>query len=178
MKEIWKDIEGYEGKYFVSNFGNIKNSKNVILKFQDNHGYKRYTLWKDNENKLFMGHVLVARAFIDNDDPVNKIQVNHIDGDKYNNHYTNLEWCTASENQQHARKNNLFSEEGLQRSKQNLIPKAKKKVIKMDEDGNELEIFDSVQEAAASVGCDPSSISKVCRGKEKRVKGFKWKYMD
>ena len=181
-KEIWKDIKGFPG-YQVSNKGNVRNKKKQILKFQDNHGYKRYTFWRKDangnlENKLKLGHVLVAEAFIENPDPENKTTVNHIDGNKYNNDASNLEWATLQEQQEHARSTGLISEEGLARSKANLIPKKKRRVAKLDLNGNILEEFDSVQSAAQSVNADASSLTKICRGKGNTLKGFKWKYLD
>ena len=114
--EVWKDIEGYEGLYQVSNFGNIKSLarivhsekrsdykiKEKVLKQSDTTtGYKKVELHKDNEKrKSFKVHRLVAQAFIPN--PENKREVNHIDGNKHNNNANNLEWVTSSENKLHA----------------------------------------------------------------------------
>ena len=114
--EVWKDVEGYEGLYQVSNFGNIKSLarivhsekrsdykiKEKVLKQSDTTtGYKKVELHKDNEKrKSFKVHRLVAQAFIPN--PENKREVNHIDGNKHNNNVNNLEWVTSSENKLHA----------------------------------------------------------------------------
>ncbi len=119
MKEIWKDVEGYEGLYQVSNLGNVKSLKRKkwngfnfiettekILKTSKSYkGYLRTRLYKDGKSKCFPTHRIVAQAFIPN--PNNKPQVNHIDGDKTNNKAENLEWCTNAENQQHAIKTKL-----------------------------------------------------------------------
>lgn len=109
-KEIWKDIAGYEGKYQVSNLGNVRslqyhNAKGIMrigyLKpAVDNKGYLRCALSKENKLKTFKVHRLVASAFIDN--PDNLPQINHKDGNKLNNHVENLEWCNNSQNQLHA----------------------------------------------------------------------------
>ena len=107
--EIWKDVEGYESLYQISNFGRIRKfSKNriLILSVWDSDGYNSITLSKDNSPLSFLVHRLVAQAFIPN--PENKPQVNHIDGNKKNNHVENLEWVTASENMQHAYDNGLI----------------------------------------------------------------------
>lgn len=120
MNERWKDIIGYEGLYKVSNFGRIKtvsrvrvNGRAVIKSksiFRKTHiskeGYAHLTLTKDNNLKNHMVHRLVSIHFIKN--PDGKEDVNHIDGNKLNNHVSNLEWCTQKENSQHALKNKLF----------------------------------------------------------------------
>jgi len=118
MKEIWKDIPGYEGEYIVSEYGNImrllhndyrksrhKNGaasnytfstllmKHYITKRQ---GYHNIVI----KGKKFPVHRLVAMAWHPN--PESKPQVNHIDHNKSNNHYSNLEWVTAKENINHS----------------------------------------------------------------------------
>lgn len=101
--EIWKDLEGdFGNQYQISNYGNVRNKiTNKLLKYNlDERGYPRIRLSYNNIKSSYRIHRLVAIAFIDN--PESKIQVNHIDGDKLNNHFSNLEWSTNSENQKHA----------------------------------------------------------------------------
>lgn len=119
--EIWKDIEGYEGLYQVSTYGNIKSlpkvrrngtgtyiQKEKLLKPSNTStGYKKVELCKDGKRKSFKVHRLVAIAFIPN--PDNKPEVNHIDGNKINNNIDNLEWVTSSENSVHAYETGLNS---------------------------------------------------------------------
>lgn len=102
--EIWKDIKGYKGLYQVSNYGNIisfkRYKKGKRLKLNYKNGYLYIKLHKDIKRKSFRIHRLVAIHFIDN--PLNKEQVNHKDGNKRNNYYKNLEWATNQENVNHA----------------------------------------------------------------------------
>lgn len=103
--EIWKDIKGYEGRYQVSSWGRVRNIQtgNIITPYKNEKGYLKVYLNKGNhKNAKFRINRLVAQAFIPN--PYNLPQVNHKDGNKENNSYTNLEWVTNKENQVHASK--------------------------------------------------------------------------
>lgn len=113
--EIWKSIKDYPD-YEVSSYGRVRsidryitNSlnrtifyKSKILKFSHNNktGYNQVALYKNKKIKTFSIHRLVAETFIPN--PNNYLEVNHIDGDKTNNHVENLEWVTRKENITHA----------------------------------------------------------------------------
>lgn len=103
---IYKNVIGYEDTYLVSEYGHIKRiNTGKVLKSNPVKGYLKIELCKNSIRKSFSIHRLVAMAFIDN--PFNKEQVNHIDGNKLNNHFSNLEWVTAKENTIHAIKNGL-----------------------------------------------------------------------
>ncbi|MBR4904422.1 MAG: NUMOD4 motif-containing HNH endonuclease [Selenomonadaceae bacterium] len=102
--EVWRPISGYEKFYEISNYGRIKSfkrSKPAILKgTKNNHGYFMIVLNNNTKPKVISIHKIVAQAFIPNLE--NKPCVNHIDGNKLNNHIGNLEWATLSENTCHA----------------------------------------------------------------------------
>jgi hypothetical protein len=107
--EVWKDLKGLEDYYKVSNFGNIfsKRTCKVVKPALLENGYLRIQTQINHVNKRFRVHKAVAEMFVERKHS-DQIYVNHIDGNKQNNHHTNLEWCTASENQRHARRNGLF----------------------------------------------------------------------
>ena len=127
MQEEWKDIIGYEGYYQISNLGKIKSLERVVMsqysdrkiktvfkenifKFRVNRkGYSVACLYANKKQKLIRVHRLVAIHFIDN--PFNKPEVNHIDGNKTNNTTENLEWVNARENTCHFRKSKKSSSE-------------------------------------------------------------------
>ena len=118
INEIWRDVVGYEGLYQVSNLGRVKSlprttTKGKTLKIQVNsiNKYCYVCLCRDNKKSQKRVHILVANAFL-GDNP-NKLQVNHIDGDKTNNTTTNLEYCTQSENMKHAYLMGLEKPKGL-----------------------------------------------------------------
>ncbi len=118
MQEIWKDIEGYEGLYQVSNLGRVSSSprngtilnKRILKNILSNSGYFLVDLSKNNIQKKVLVHRLVAKTFIPN--PKNKLQVNHINGIKTDNRVDNLEWVTAKQNNLHARKIGLVNDYG------------------------------------------------------------------
>ncbi len=115
--ENWKDIEGYEGLYQISDLGRVKSLERKVkhsrgglqivkerilkhvIKISNYRSYYRVVLSKNGNHKTVKIHRLVALAFIDN--PENKMQVNHVDNNPLNNCASNLEWMTNRENVTH-----------------------------------------------------------------------------
>jgi hypothetical protein len=111
MEEIWKDIEGYEGLYQVSNLGRVKSLNRIIATkmnisrlmkgkvltiVPDPNNYMKVLLSKEGKQQIYLVHRLVAQAFIPN--PDNKSEIDHINTDRTDNRVENLQWVTRKEN--------------------------------------------------------------------------------
>lgn len=167
--ETWKDIPNYEGLYQVSNLGRIKSLYNYrrgnILTPRLKRGYYTVGLRKNGVRKWHLVHRLVASAFILNKN--NLPQINHKDENKLNNCVDNLEWCTVSYN------NNY----GTRQERVSKTNKLKRAVLKFDLNGNFIEKYHSMSEAARQNGVkSTSSIMECCRGKITQTKGFIYRY--
>lgn len=199
MEEIFKTCVE-DSRYEVSNLGVVRNKKTlkIIKQFDNCRGYLTVAFWvKDNlkkkKKKKFYVHRLVASAFIDN--PANKPEVNHIDGNKYNNSVTNLEWVTVSENRLHnfrvlgytisAKNREITSKrmkeycrinkEKVIEHMRNIARPKKPKKIKCIETGK---IFNSAYEISSIFKITASSISKAARAQGlTRCCGFHWEYV-
>lgn len=170
MKELWKDIEGYEGTYQVSNLGMVKSLdrlttdnrrlKGKLLAKTNSKGYIKVTLTNKNKSDNRDIHRLVAQAFIPN--PENKPQVNHIDEDKTNNIVYNLEWVTAKENMNH----------GTCRKRSSLKQSIKIVCVTTGK------VYNSIADASRDLNLNSGTISKIINGKMKQTKGFTFKYKE
>lgn len=112
-----KDFENYEvnsigevkslPREWIAGSGSVRRHNGIILKYiRTKKGYLTVGLYNGGVKKMVKVHRIVATSFIPN--PDNKPEVNHIDGDKYNNSISNLEWVTSLENNRHARENGLM----------------------------------------------------------------------
>lgn len=165
--EIWKDIDGYEGLYQISNFGRVKSfifhngNSERILKLGINHyGYLQIKLCKEGNPKSYRINRSVALGYIPNH--LNKKTVNHIDTNKLNNMFDNLEWNTHGENIKHAYDNGL-RERTRTFSRLNGINFSSKKIYCIELDRE----FYSLREAGRQLKISESTISKCCNGKRK-----------
>lgn len=170
--EIWKIIN-INSDYMISNYGNVKslertvgakgNStkviKETILKPSIVRGYRCVNIYKEGNIKNLKVSRCVAVHFIEN--PSNYKVVNHLDGNKMNDHENNLEWCSYSDNILHAYKIGL---------RNNISP-----IIQSYLNGRIIKEWQSISEASKS-GFTGPNIHMVCNGKRKSHKGFKWSY--
>lgn len=172
--EIWKDIKGFENIYQISNYGRVKSIiryKKLMKTALDKGGYLKICLTDSKHKKHTIKiHRLVAENFLDNIEC--KDQINHIDGNKLNNKVDNLEWCTQSENMQHAFKNNLIF-----RGKGKDSPRARA-VNQYSLDGNFIKRWNCISDAMRELKVNTNNISTCCNGKRKTANGFIWKYSE
>lgn len=146
--EIWSEIEGYNGFYDVSNFGNVRvrdryrNSRHGLIRYsgkalkpkKSKYGYLSVNLCKDGNAKMKYVHVLVAKAFVDGFQA--GYEVNHEDGNKGNNHYKNLTWCTHPDNLKHAHKIGLcLTPKGFHHPRATLKQEQYSKIISLLSEG-------------------------------------------
>lgn len=121
-EEIWKPIDE-QGKYYVSSLGRVKSYQGVkarILKpYKNQKGYFRVDICLDNR-KTILVHQLVAKAFVENDNPETKDTIDHINGDKENNRAENLRWLSRADN---VRAYYTAKEKGQQNNEDSTEPK-------------------------------------------------------
>lgn len=176
--ETWKPVPGFEEKYSVSDLGRVKNTQTGrILKpyYNDNLRYEKVKLYKGEHaeiRKMFFVHRLVAYAFL-GDLSKKGLQINHKDGNRRNNSLDNLEWCTSSENLKHAYAIGLFDEGKIRSDKAKMKP-----VVQLSMDGEPVRTWQSMSEAARTLGIDVSNICNCCKGIIKSTGGYKWKKLN
>lgn len=181
MKEIWKDIKGYEGLYHISNLGRVKNANGLILSSANNgKGYCIVSLYRNGKQKTHRIHRLVAIAFIPN--PNNLPEVNHKDEKKENNEVSNLEWCTHDYNCNYGTKNERQSRTTiLNGSKKGVKHPMARKIICI----TTWDIYNYISQITKSYNIPQPEITQCCQGKRKSAgkhpetgEPLKWMYYD
>ena len=177
MQEEWRPVVGYEGRYEVSNLGRVRSLDHkvktsnytggqwsriypgkVLTPSRGRGDYLIVHLCKDNKPSNFAVHRLVAIAFVPNQ--YNKPHIDHIDGDRHNNHADNLRWCTCRENINNP----------------NTLPSRCKRVEQIDaNDGTTIKIWPSTISVSRAIGV--YHVDACCRGIRKTAGGYKWKYV-
>lgn len=166
--ENWKDITYFEDVYEVSDMGNVRRKGSDKNLKPDGRDYPTVDLSKNGQHKRYAIHRLVALHFVPNPSPKEKLEVNHIDGDKKNNRADNLEWVSSAENIQHC-----WASLGR--------GKPPRPVEKLDlNTGEVLQRYKSVSEASYEFGSQSAraGITRCCQGHYEKAYGYKWRYAD
>jgi hypothetical protein len=165
MEEIWKEIEGFRGKYFVSNWGRVKNKAGRIISQharKSRYNYVEVELWLDTVRHLCKVHRLVAKAFVEN--PCHYPEVNHKDENHLNNRADNLEWCDHLYNCRYGTRGARIG------------AKLSRSVIQL-KNGEIVAVWDSVR-AAEKAGYTRASIVRCCNGEYSHHKGYQWEFFN
>ena len=184
MSEVWRDIEGYEGLYQVSDQGRVKSLERItikkdgrrftvkerVLKPCDNgRGYLYISLSDGTgEHKRHYIHRLVGEAFVPN--PLEVEDVNHKDENPSNNHASNLEWVTHKENLNYGTRQ--------ERARKAIVEAQGRAVRQLSRDGELVAEYESLSAAGNATGTHVPNIIKCAKGIYKTAGGYIWKYKD
>ena len=178
--EQWRDIDGFEGMYQVSDRGRVRSVERTVkmnrggVEYDMHHkgrvlhtavtkdGYVTVHLTKCSKPYSFRVHRLVALAYIPNPDDMP--EVNHKDGVKTNNTPSNLEWCTKSHNIRHAFKHGLIDKGNMT---------CNRKMVKRSDGA----VFESMTSAAEASGAYVSNVSKCCHGELAHTAGHGFEFL-
>lgn len=156
----YKKLKGFKRYLVFENGEVVDNVDNKVIKKNLDLTYFKVTLLNDNgRNISFFLHKIIASLYCEN--PENKKQVNHIDGNKLNNNFTNLEWCTQSENMRHSLRIGLKKSKGVRQ---------------YDKNHSLIREFNTLNEAADAVGIDKAAISRCCLRNQKTCLNYVWRY--
>ena len=164
--EVWKDIDGFEGLYQVSNFGNVRGMKRKInLHPETDRGYNRVCLSKNGKLKHYFLHRLVAFAFVSN--PFGYTEINHKDENPQNNAAENLEWCCHKYNMNF----------GTRTKRASASRTGKGRVIcQYSLSGKFIKQWSAAMEVQRTLNINHSHVIRCCRGFRPTAGGFRWEY--
>lgn len=184
QKEIWKDVDGFEGIYQISNFGNLKSFKKdkngyILSNVNKKKSYFSIVLKSKSKIRHTRIHRLVAESFIKNE--MNHAYVNHKDCNKQNNHVSNLEWVSPKENVIHSIKANENQLLGMINYNTVIRPK---KIVQKSLDGKIIDVFINSKQAFLKTGVCARNILQVASKTEykkglirSQAGGFKWDFL-
>ena len=171
MIELWKDIDGYDGRYQVSNLGRLKSverqtsagnylEERILKQRMDSKGYLRVNLAFDGAQKTVAVHRLVALAFVDKPDGLNV--VNHKDENKLNNRADNFEWCTTQYNISYG----------------TAPVRRMRRMEQRNKNGELIRCWQSAAEIQTTLGFNQGNIGHCARGKYRYAYGYRWAYAE
>lgn len=166
QNEIWKEIPGYGGRYLVSQSGKVYSSylKRELRPANRGNGYYFVVLSQKGQKKNISIHRLVAMAFVPN--PKGLSEVDHIDGNKSNNLYTNLRFVSHCDNMKNP---------NTEPKRYNAIRKKQGIPVIAFHNGKEIGKYSCLMEAAKDLGLSCSNIAMHLKGRCARVKGYNFK---
>lgn len=186
LEEIWKDIDGYEGVYMISNHGRIRSMRRIatsisptlgirnrtvydrILKQGNTRRYKSIKITHNGVKDFFLIHRLVGIAFVSN--PNNLNEIDYIDGNTENNYFENIRWVTHRDNMRNEITRNKIKQTSLISKAHTRVP-----VLQFDLSGNLIAEYESNKNAAKLTGVRASSIYAARVGTYKTAGGYIWK---
>lgn len=170
MENMFYEIKDYP-KYEINRCGVVRNkiTQKELKPILNSSGYFRVTLYNEVGVKIFYIHRLVGITFLPNVE--NLPEINHKDGNKFNNCVGNLEWCTRKENSKHS--HSL----GLQKSKKGVDNPRHKQLHQYSLDGVFVRSWSCVMDVERELGFKNGAISNCCLGKSKTSHNFIWKYV-
>lgn len=195
--EVFVEVEGFSNRYEISNRGRLwSNIRNKYLGSKDKKtGYIHATLTTgEGEIVSTSIHRLVGEAFIPNDDPENKTEINHKNYRRYDNRVENLEWVSRQENIEYSY-DNIFTEENNKKRAEGtkkkwedqeyrekiraaVIESRSKPVEQYNIDGELIGTYPSATAAQEATGIDRTNICHALKGEQKTAGGYKWKYKE
>lgn len=176
--EEFKDIQGYESEYQVSNQGRVFSIKRgkMLKPSKNTKGYLFVDLCKDGKTKHYLVHRLVAQAFLEN--KLQLPQINHISEDKTDNRVCNLEYCTAKYNMNYGTRTERAISKML--AHPNTCIKQPKPILQFTRNNEFVKEYPSLMEAERQTGINHRNICQCCRGNKSysHVGNYIWRYKD
>lgn len=174
--EVWKTIKGYEGRYLVSNQGNIMSCQTgKLMNFgKDKSGYYVVNLSNNNGRKTQLVHRIVAHAFVSKPKGLN--EVNHINENKNDNRVENLEWISHSENLKKYWANHPEMYQKCDGKTKNETKHSKKQVLQINLKNQVINTWENLATIHKILGYHPTSLIECCVGKRKTAYGYKWQF--
>ena len=175
--EVWLPIIGNEKCYEISNLGRVRSvvSGRILKPVENKKGYLFVHLKYGGSGKSYI-HRLVAEAFLKNDKPEERKEVNHIDFNPKNNVVSNLEWVSHKENMHHSIKNGRFerTEQWLSSLRLHCERNGRSVIGTNIVDGTQIK-FVCLNDCKKQ-GFSPSCVCNCCKGKRQAHKGYTWRY--